>query len=346
MKVLIVTNMAPFIRGGAELLADHLCAQLNRTPGVTAEVLRVPFQWEPFERIPDQILLSLALELTNVDKVIALKFPAYLIPHANKTIWLVHQYRQAYDLYGGDQSNVPATPRGDAVRSQIFTADDACFRQCRTLFAVSDVVRDRLRTFSGFDAETLRAPLNFPEYFRLAGSDDYVFAGGRINLAKRQHLLIEAMAYVRSRAKLIVAGPPDTEEDERRLRELVRRHSLEDRVTLDLGFHDIAHIASYVNSAAACAYLPYDEDSFGYVTMEGCAASKAILTTADAGGVLQLVVDGETGLVKEPDARALAEGIDELLEDEQRTRSMGLAGKASWESKNINWPTTVEKLLA
>ena len=100
---------------------------------------------------------------------------------------------------------------------------------------------------------------------------------------------------------------------------------LEDRVTLDLGFHDVSHIASYVNNAAACAYLPFDEDSYGYVTMEACAASKAVLTTTDAGGVLKLVVDGETGLVKEPEPRALAEGIDELFADPQRTRAMGRA---------------------
>jgi len=346
MKVLIVTNMAPFVRGGAELLAEHLCTQLNRTPGVSSEILRVPFQWEPFERISDQMLLSLAMELINVDRVIALKFPAYLIPHPAKTLWLVHQYRQAYDLREGGQTNLPASPRGEAVRSQIVSADNACFSHCPGLFAVSSVVRDRLRKFNGFDADVLRAPLNFPEHFRSEQSGDYVFAGGRVNLAKRQHLLVEAMAHVRGNAKLVVAGPPDTEEDALRLSELVRRHSLEDRVTLDLGFHDISRIASYANNAAACAYLPFEEDSFGYVTMEACAASKAMLTTTDAGGVLELVVDGSTGWVKEPQAKALAEGIDELFGDPERARAMGRAGKAYWESKQADWPTTIEKLLA
>lgn len=346
MKVLIVTNMAPFVRGGAELLAEHLSTQLNRTPGVRSEILRVPFQWEPFERIPDQILLNLAMELINVDRVVAMKFPAYLIPHPSKTLWLVHQYRQAYDLREGDQTNLPASPRGEAVRSQIVAADNACFSQCNALFAVSSVVRDRLRRFNGLDADVLHAPLNFPEHFRYEQSGDYVFAGGRVNLAKRQHLLVEAMAHVRSKAKLIVAGPPDTEEDALRLSELVRRYSLEDRVTLDLGFHDISRIASYANNAAACAYLPFDEDSFGYVTMEGCAASKAMLTTTDAGGVLQLIIDGSTGYVREPEAKALAEGIDELFADGERTRTMGRAGKARWESKQADWPTTIERLLA
>ena len=87
--------MAPFVRGGAEELAYHLNARLNATPGVRAEVLRVPFSWEPFERLANEIFINPMLRLLNVDRVIALKFPAYLIPHEQKILWLLHQYRQA-----------------------------------------------------------------------------------------------------------------------------------------------------------------------------------------------------------------------------------------------------------
>ena len=45
-------------------------------------------------------MLNRNLRLYNVDRTIALKFPAYLIPHTEKTLWLLHQFRQAYDLYG------------------------------------------------------------------------------------------------------------------------------------------------------------------------------------------------------------------------------------------------------
>ena len=83
--------MAPFVRGGAEELASHLCARLNSTRGAIAEVLRVPFSWEPFERLADEIFLNRTLQLSNVDRVIGLKFPAYLVPHHTKVLWLLHQ---------------------------------------------------------------------------------------------------------------------------------------------------------------------------------------------------------------------------------------------------------------
>lgn len=90
MKVLVVNNTAPFVWEGAEELATHLQESLIAS-GHEAEVLRIPFRWEPTSRIPSQMLMVRALEMYNVDRVIALKFPAYLIRHPHKTPRLLHQ---------------------------------------------------------------------------------------------------------------------------------------------------------------------------------------------------------------------------------------------------------------
>ena len=334
------------MRGGAEELASHLCARLNSTPGVIAEVLRVPFSWEPFERLADEIFLNRTLRLSNVDRVIGLKFPAYLIPHHTKVLWLLHQYRQAYDLRDRGESNIPQTPAGERICQLVRRADAEVFSGCRSIFTLSRVTQERLKRYNGFEGSVLMQPLNYPELFANRGDNGYLFAGGRINPGKRQHLLVEAMAETKSGAKLIVAGPPDTPEDANRLQELVRRLKLEDRVTLDLGYHPVAKIANYVNHARACACLPVDEDSVAYVTMEAASACKPVLTLTDSGGVLQLVVNGETGCVASPDAKSVAEAIDLLCSDAARSAQMGRATRRLWDSFEVTWPKTIEKLLA
>ena len=50
--------------------------------------------------------------------------------------------------------------------------------------------------------------MNYPELFSNRGDSGYIFAGGRINFGKRQHLLVESIGLTKSGAKLIVAGPP------------------------------------------------------------------------------------------------------------------------------------------
>ncbi|MDB5457244.1 MAG: glycosyl transferase group 1 [Caulobacter sp.] len=344
MKVLVVNNAAPFQRGGAEELADHLVAQLNATAGVEAELLRVPFSWDPAERLVEEILIARGLRLHNVDRVIGLKFPAYLIPHPDKALWLLHQFRQAYDLDVAGQGHLGDDESGRAVKAAIRAADNQGFSECRRIYCNSPVTQDRLSRFNGVAGEVLYPPLNDAALFTGGPYGDYVFAGGRVGLGKRQHLLIEALALLPNGPRLVIAGPPESLAYADRLRALVEAHDLGDRVDLRFGYHPRADIAAWVNGALACAYLPYDEDSLGYVTMEAFAAGKAVLTTSDSGGLLE-IVGPETGVVAAPEAQAVAEGLDQLTSVASRAMSLGAAAQNLWTAKGVTWDHTVRKLL-
>ncbi len=338
--------MAPFVRGGAEQLAEHLVANLQRTKGVSAELLRIPFSWDPFERVIEEMMLCRMMELYWVDRVIGLKFPAYLIPHQHKTLWLLHQYRQAYDLFDRGQSHIPDNERGHAVRKLVVQADDACFGAVDGIFVNSKTTRDRLKHYNGFSSAVLHPPLNDPEIFANVSTGNYIFAGGRVNAGKRQHLLIEAMRFCRSNVGLIIGGPPDTPHDAERLRRAADDPALKGRVILDLGFLDRKKLAAYVNNALACAYLPLDEDSAGYVTMEAFQAEKPVITSIDSGGVLEIASDGATGLVVEPTPASLADAMDRLFFEPRFAEQLGRAGRELWAGKNVNWPSTIERLLS
>jgi glycosyltransferase involved in cell wall biosynthesis len=344
MKVLIVNNMAPFVWGGAEELAVHLQKNLV-IAGHEAEILRIPFQWEPASRIPSQMLMVRALELRNVDHVIALKFPAYLIRHPKKTLWLLHQYRQAYDLFDAGQTNLPPGAAGLELKTLIRQADQESFAESRHIFTISEVTRQRLLKYNGFDAEVLIPPVNDPELFPGGEPGDYIFAGGRVNGMKRQHLLLEALAQADKRVKLVIAGPPDSPEDAACLRAALEKFGIADRVRLDLRFLPRDVYADYINSAAAVAYLPYDEDALSYVAMEAATAAKALITTADSGGILGLVKHGDTGWVADPSATGLARAMEAVFQNAGRTKRYGHSARALLKSMKINWPDTVEALL-
>ncbi len=345
MKVLVVNNMAPFLKGGAEALADQLVRSLNATRGVQAELVRIPFKWEPAERLIEEILICRSMRLYDIDLMIGLKFPAYLVPHNRKRLWLLHQYRQAYDLWDVGQSNIPDTERGREIRQAVIEADNRCFPDCEKILAPR-VVANRLLHYNGFDAEIMMAPLNDPELFVGGDYGSYIFCGGRINAAKRQHLLVEAMRFTRSNVKLVVAGPADTPADATRLLDSIQRYNLDNRVCLDLGFLPRERIAKYVNEALACAYLPVDEDSVGYVTMEAFSAAKSVLTVGDSGGLLDIIHDGDTGLVVRPETESLAAAIDRLANNRNMTIEMGKEGRARWTGMNVTWSATIERLLA
>lgn len=345
MKVLVVNNAVPFIWGGAEELARNLVIALNATKGVSAELMRVPFNWIPNERLVDEIVLNQSLHIPNVDRVIALKFPAYLVPHHKKSLWLLHQFRQAYDLRDAGQSPLGDDLEDLAVVEAIRRADDLCFANCHRIFTNSPVTQDRLRRYNKRKSEVLYPPLNDAELFRPGEHGDYIFAGGRVTAGKRQRLLIEAMRHTKSGVRLVIAGPPESDEVARDLAKLVEREGLSDRVTLRLAFLSRQDIADLANNARACAYLPFDEDSLGYVTMEAFAASKPVLTTTDSGGLLEIVKHQSTGIVAEPTAESVARGLD-VLNDAATARRLGQAAGALWQDRKLTWPRTVERLLS
>ena len=91
---------------------------------------------------------------------------------------------------------------------------------------------------------------------------------------------------------------------------------------------------------------PVDEDSIGYVTMEASASAKAMLTASDSGGLLDIVHDGDTGLVVQPEPESLAAAIDRLANNRNLTVKMGKEAHALWVGMNVTWTATIERLLA
>lgn len=344
MKVLVLSVRAPFVHGGAEELRDHLVRNLNLTPGVRAASMSLPFAWEPWTRLTDEMLIARGLRLEGVDRVIPIKFPAYLVEHAGRTPWLAHQFRQAYDMWDSGHSNIPGTPEGTRVRDLIRAADRAALSGLRRLFAVSQAAR-RLSRYCGIEAETLSAPLNDPALFTGGAAEGYVLAGGRVGGAKRQDLLVRALRHAPG-VRLVIAGPPDTPDEGARLQRAAAAEGVEDRVRLDLRFLPRAELAALVNGAAAVAYAPLDEDSAGYVTMEAFQAGKPVVTTNDAGGVLELVRDGETGWVADPEPEAVGAALLQAVADPARAERRGRAGRVALDALGLTWPRTVERLLS
>jgi hypothetical protein len=126
-------------------------------------------------------------------------------------------------------------------------------------------------------------------------------AVGRLEPQKRQELLIDAMRFVRTPIKLVLAGGSA---DSKHYESIVKRAKVGNRVTLRGFVPDEELVQLYANALAVC-YLPFDED-YGYVTLEGMLSGKPVLVTADSGGAAELIEHDRDGLVVEPEAKAIA----------------------------------------
>jgi glycosyltransferase involved in cell wall biosynthesis len=338
----------PFIRGGAESHAEGLRDALALA-GHEAEIVAVPFKWYPPEKILDHMLACRLLDLTEVagtpvDLLIGLKFPAYLIPHPNKVVWVLHQHRTAYELWDHPLGDLIYAPTGAQVRDAIQAADRKILGEAKALYANSGNVARRLKQYCELESTPLYHPPPHAEKFYCAETAaDYLFFPSRLCRPKRQSLVIEALAHSVQPVRVRFAGTPDYPAYVDELKALARKLKVHNRVEW-LGQVTEDEKRRLYAEARGVVYPPIDED-YGYVTLEAMLASKPVITCADSGGPLEFVVNHETGLIAEPTAASLASAMDELWTKAAQAREWGTLGRALYEKMDISWANVVRKLV-
>lgn len=348
MRIIIATVQIPFVSGGAEAHAEGLRAALV-AEGHEAAIVTVPFNPAVPERIPEQMLACRMMDLTEihgtrVDRLIALKFPAYLIPHPHKIVWVLHQHRAAYDLWDYPFEDLSASPRGVMVREAIRRADQL-LNEAGAVYANSKNIANRLGHFCGIPAAPIyHPPPNAESFYSARETEEYFFFPSRLSASKRQSLVLEALAATKEKVKVRFAGVADSAEYGKRLVALADQLGVGARVEW-LGF--ITEEVKRENYAKAIAVLfpPVDED-YGYITLEAMLSSKPVITCQDSGGPLEFVSDRKTGLIAKPTAVALAAAMDELWRNRELALKFGRAGRDHYRSLGLSWPETVRRLLA
>ena len=342
MTTLVCEAQVPFVQGGAEAHVRELVRQL-RAHGHDAELVSVPFKWYPKTEILTHAAAWRLLDLSEsngrpIDLVIATKFPTYFVRHPNKVAWLIHQHRAAYELAGTPFSDFAHTEDDVALRERIIALDQSMLAECRHVYANSANTAARVTRFNGLPAEPLYHPPRLASRLHPGPAESYVLSVGRLESVKRVDLAVSALAHAPGEVSLVVAG---TGTQRTALASLAASLGVGDRVRFLGDVSDDDLIELYAR-ALAVVFPPYDED-YGYVTLEAFLAHKPVVTTTDAGGPNEFVVDGVNGWVCPPDPAALGEAIGRLHADRARAAAQGQAGYDR--ARTITWDGVIDRLV-
>lgn len=348
MKHIIVLGaQVPFVRGGAELLNESLVREINKVEGLSAELVQLPFKWYPEEQMLNDIMAWRMLDLSEsngekIDLVIATKFPTYAIEHHNKVLWLVHQYRQMYDLafseFDGSHWDQEASERSLKIRGKIKKLDNHFFCECKSIYTIAHTVSNRLMNFNKVDSTPLYPPAPLGDKVEAGVYGDYILHMGRLDKMKRIDLLIHAFALTKI-GKLVITGKGPEYEN---LFQLIKEYNLEERCILT-GFLDDEDLLSYLSNARAVYYAPRDED-YGYATIEGYLAKKPMITCFDSGEVTKIVELTGAGYVSESTKESIAANLEKIfLMEEKELEELAREGYKF--TKNITWEKVIQNLV-
>lgn len=153
---------------------------------------------------------------------------------------------------------------------------------------------------------------------------DYILAIGRMVPQKGFDLLIEAFAKANLHSHDLLIAGDGPERDS--LEHLSRKYELGDRVRF-IGRADRKTTAALFKG---CSFfvLPSRQEPMGIVNLEAMAVGRAVIASK-VGGVPEIVVDGETGLLVPPESTdALASAMTHLANDENLRIRLGRSGMA------------------
>lgn len=345
MRVALVSSFVPFVTGGARFIVEWLEQKLSKH-GCEVERIYLPFSDHPGDLL-SQMTAYRSLKIDGADRVICFRPPAHLVQHPHKVLWFIHHFRVFYDLWETELAPLH-TPYNEALRRAIFHADGVGLREARAIFTNSRVVQQRLKTFNGIESSVLYPPLpETADYQNVEYGEEVVYVS-RLVPHKRQHLLVEAMAYVQTEVKARICG----EEAAggiyvKELSRLASKLGVSDRIAIENRWISEQEKKDLIARSLAVVYFPLDEDSYGYPSLEAAHSYKPILTTADSGGVLEFVTHEHNGFVCDgSDPKSIAGALDRLYSDRRMAAALGQAANKRVEELGINWANVIHHLLA
>lgn len=366
MKALLLTReYPPRIYGGAGVVVDQLSQALGRRMGVEVRCFgeRAPRRdgivvrgYTPWERlaagadgprfVPALETLSIALAMTRdpIDADVAHAHTWYA-DMAGLWIRMVHRIPFIVTLH----SMEPLRPwKADQLGSGYLVSswiEKTAVEGADRVIAVSRQMREDILTHfqvdpakvvvihNGIDPDRFTRTERRDALERYGVRPPYVLFVGRITDQKGIFHLLEAAPKMPPGVQVVLcASAPDTPEIEERLKRALPQHPNVTWIPKMVPVEDVVQLYTH----AAVFVCPSVYEPFGLINLEAMACGTAVVASA-VGGILEVVEDGATGLLVPP-ARPddLAGAIRKLLDDPDRARAMGQAGRRRVEEK-FSW---------
>lgn len=206
----------------------------------------------------------------------------------------------------------------------------------------------RSNLFSNLDTGLpLSPPVGGSELAMTKQDKKVILTVGRLVARKGQDQVIKALPKVSKKFPdliYFIVGSGPYEDD---LKKLAKNLDLEKNIIFTGKVSD-GELADYYQKAdifiMPSRQIKSDVEGFGIVYLEAASYGLPVIA-GKSGGISEAVIDGETGLLVDPENIAeISTTIIKLLENKNLAQSLGQAGKVRVE-KEFNWPVQVEKLI-
>ena len=264
--------------------------------------------------------------------------------HLNNSIVRNHPWMVAAKIAG-----VPCITHERGINSRYSSRTRWLARGLKAVVCISAAVRDNcvahglgclpLVTIpNGLDPSAIAVTRTSAEVrgeYNIGPEQPLVGIIGNIRWWKGQEIVVRALGLLRDEfpdlaCLMVGAASPEDASYLKELEDLIEKLQLRGKVVITGYRSDVANYIAALNIQIHASISP---EPFGRVLLEGMALGKP-LVASNGGGVPEIVVHGQTGLLYEPgNPEALASALRTLLIDAGRAAAMGRAGRQRLEAR-------------
>jgi glycosyltransferase involved in cell wall biosynthesis len=379
---IVAPDPGPGVHGGAERAIDGLRAAIEAHTPHDASVVKLPVDETTLVGIVAAYRAFADLDVSAFDRVITMKYPAWMVAHPRHTLLMFHPLRGLYDTYHvfglphfrppdtrevGDLQNLIGHWHDRLALTEFFDAFDETVRVIGADHVdlafpgpfSREVVRwlDRIALAPPAVERHLalsRTVASRPDYFPPGIDPQVVYLPGDLGPPPepgnaRTHLFTASRLDGPKRLDLLVDAMAHVPGD---LPLKIagtgpRAADLAARAAHDprielLGFVPDHDLPGLYAGAVAVPFVPEDED-LGLVTLEAFSQATPVITCIDSGGPTELVADGLTGLVADPTPASLGRALARLAANPAWAADLGRAGLRR--GRRVTWEGAVAAIL-
>lgn len=378
----VAPSAVPYATGGAERAVAGLADALAEA-GHRSEVFKLPVDERTLPGVVAGYQHFSLLDLSHFDRVISVKYPAWMVRHPVHTVLMFHPLRGLYDTYP------------DHLPTEVIDPEPVTEDLLRRLSpgAGREALPDVFGWF-GLVVDTLGADhpdLSFPGPLArrlVRWLDGVALAPGEVvDHCALSHTVAARSGYFPDRVTPRVvylpsplpAGPEI--EPGHGQRYLFTASRLDGPKRIDMTVAAMAHVPGDVplliagegpegdrlrtlaeaderihfvgrladdelrRHYAEALAVPFvpRDEDLGLITLEAMARGVPVVTTTDAGGPTELVEHNITGLIVEPEPAALGAALAELVANRAESAALGRSAAAA--ADRITWDGAVERLV-
>jgi len=232
-------------------------------------------------------------------------------PNGKNLLYCYTIPRFVYDLkdYYLSQATWWQKPLLQFLISYVQPRYERAIKKMDVIIAISENVKRRIKKYLNRDAVVIYPPIEVDKYQWIEQAD-YYLSTARVESYKRIELVVRAFMKMPDKKLIVASGGSDLE----RLQSLATGYS---NISFT-GWCEDEQWQQLIGKAIATIYIPIEED-FGMSPVESMAAGKPVIGVAE-GGLLETVVDGETGiLIQEVSVDAVVEAVSVMSKDKALT---------------------------